>query len=609
MTESESKQIHALLKKLTRDDWKQLLRTKLSKNISLNLLLDNARCASLTNNTKSRPTLDDYCTDIISLYGFRLLSDKTLGGELRELLMKRISSTKWTNLIEHSRDIYGRKVPTNIKQTANGPKKLANFWRTGSPWSKGFCRILDLPVELAQSFNASEKEVPSFDVITPATPLHQLHDFQEEVYQKLRSVLQNRNQQTMLLSLPTGSGKTRVAVEAVCDHLASTRDRRDVILWISQSRELLTQAWECFSEVWQVPPKREQIVSRRDPLQLIKVWESADLEEILARLNQNEDGSAKTVIVAGIQMLHSFVRNGKDDFFENFPLDRLCCCIVDEAHSLITKQYSEVLQELKLKKQDKKRPEWLPIKGSGLVLGLTATPWRSNDDGTKSLIRYFGNENLLYPEKKLGVTPIKKLQDFGILASAEVKPIPISNNIQFTTREKEQFDTFHEIPESYLQRLGLLQKRNQVIISELKAFNKNNKVLVFACSVDHAKILAVALNRHFGIGTAAVVSGETPKGLRTTLIERFKDPASPLRFICNVGVLTTGFDAPKTDVVCITRPTMSAALYEQMVGRGLRGEKNGGTKKCIILDVQDKELDGIQSYARVIDTWNNYKEK
>ena len=87
------------------------------------------------------------------------------------------------------------------------------------------------------------------------------------------------------------------------------------------------------------------------------------------------------------------------------------------------------------------------------------------------------------------------------------------------------------------------------------------------------------------------------------MIERFRDGG--LRFLCNVGVLTTGFDAPRADVVCMTRPTASAVLYEQMVGRGLRGPRNGGTARCLVLDVQDDGMpEGILSYGRVLDLWD-----
>ncbi|WP_437723757.1 DEAD/DEAH box helicase [Sorangium sp. So ce861] len=114
----------------------------------------------------------------------------------------------------------------------------------------------------------------------------------------------------------------------------------------------------------------------------------------------------------------------------------------------------------------------------------------------------------------------------------------------------------------------------------------------------------MALNRALDDGCAAVVTGQTPRAERAAAIERFRD-GDGLRFLCNVGVLTTGFDAPRADVVCITRPTTSALRYEQMVGRGLRGPENGGTAECLVVDVQDDGLpEGIQSYSRVAHLWD-----
>lgn len=57
--------------------------------------------------------------------------------------------------------------------------------------------------------------------------------------------------------------------------------------------------------------------------------------------------------------------------------------------------------------------------------------------------------------------------------------------------------------------------------------------------------------------------------------------------MCNHSVLTTGFDAPKTDMVLIARQVFSPVCYMQMVGRGLRGVENGGTASCRIVTVID----------------------
>ena len=73
--------------------------------------------------------------------------------------------------------------------------------------------------------------------------------------------------------------------------------------------------------------------------------------------------------------------------------------------------------------------------------------------------------------------------------------------------------------------------------------------------------------------------------MRDALIEGFK--SNKFQIMCNYGVLATGFDAPKIDVVCIARPTTSPVLYSQMIGRGMRGPKVGGTEQCVILEVTD----------------------
>jgi superfamily II DNA or RNA helicase len=66
--------------------------------------------------------------------------------------------------------------------------------------------------------------------------------------------------------------------------------------------------------------------------------------------------------------------------------------------------------------------------------------------------------------------------------------------------------------------------------------------------------------------------------------------------LCNYGVLTTGFDAPRVRAVVIGRPTASRVLYEQMIGRGMRGPRFGGTDECLVIDLDDNlvHLNGRQ---------------
>jgi DNA repair protein RadD len=103
--------------------------------------------------------------------------------------------------------------------------------------------------------------------------------------------------------------------------------------------------------------------------------------------------------------------------------------------------------------------------------------------------------------------------------------------------------------------------------------------LVFAAGVQHAEHVADALAETTG-GEVACIFGHTPNAQRDAIIARFK--AGALKYLVNVGVLTTGFDAPQVDCVALLRPTLSPGLYYQMVGRGFRLAE--GKTDCLVLD-------------------------
>jgi superfamily II DNA or RNA helicase len=119
--------------------------------------------------------------------------------------------------------------------------------------------------------------------------------------------------------------------------------------------------------------------------------------------------------------------------------------------------------------------------------------------------------------------------------------------------------------------------------------DSRNSVLYFGPAVHDAECMAYLL-AECGV-PAAVVSGETLNSTRRRIIEDFKSGA--VRVLCNCEVLTTGFDAPRVTHIVVARPTISLALYQQMIGRGLRGEKFGGTPICTILDCEDNYKGGL----------------
>jgi DNA repair protein RadD len=135
-------------------------------------------------------------------------------------------------------------------------------------------------------------------------------------------------------------------------------------------------------------------------------------------------------------------------------------------------------------------------------------------------------------------------------------------------------------------------------------------VLIFASGIKHGEHIVQVLKEQHGI-ECGFVSGETPDGERDRLIARFRhqewarqlqidfgaNASEPLKYLCNVNVLTTGFDAPNIDCVALLRPTLSPGLYYQMVGRGFR--LHPGKHNCLVLDfggnvVRHGPVDGIK---------------
>ena len=81
------------------------------------------------------------------------------------------------------------------------------------------------------------------------------------------------------------------------------------------------------------------------------------------------------------------------------------------------------------------------------------------------------------------------------------------------------------------------------------------------------------------------MSGGTETSVRRNIVEEFR--TGEIDVLVNYGVFREGFDAPKTRAIIVARPVYSPNLYFQMIGRGLRGERNGGSERCLILDVED----------------------
>lgn len=405
----------------------------------------------------------------------------------------------------------------------------------------------------------SIKKKPEREEFVGPVGLSPLHQYQETTSRKIVDLLAGRTKHSRgLVQLPTGAGKTRVAVESVIrDIAASPRDEHRLIIWIAQSEELCEQAIETWTYVWQAvgSPGERMAVSR--------LWggNKAVREETKLHL-----------VVATIQTLASIQQNRRQvyDWMSNPDL-----VIIDEAHGATATSYTPVLSWFGRSFMEKSRS----------LLGLSATPYRgSNEKETERLVARFGR-NLIEPDEFSAEDAHEYLQGIKVLARVnhqELRGINLKlKDLRSATDEDSQSAMLEARID--LQQVADSTQRNEAILDHIKASETKGPTLVFAASVEHAEALAAVLSVE-GI-PAAAISGKTDLGHRRSIIEDFRN--GKIRVLTNFDVLTQGFDAPKVDAVYVCRPTFSPNKYVQMIGRGLRGPLNGGSEEVLIVNVKD----------------------
>jgi len=120
-------------------------------------------------------------------------------------------------------------------------------------------------------------------------------------------------------------------------------------------------------------------------------------------------------------------------------------------------------------------------------------------------------------------------------------------------------------------------RKTAAIVADVVAQSRDRQgVMFFAATVQHANEVLASLPPEL----SAIVTGETPKAERDRILKAFK--ARRIKYLVNVSVLTTGFDAPHVDVIALLRKTESVGLLQQIIGRGLRIDD--GKADCLILD-------------------------
>ncbi|WP_422462781.1 DEAD/DEAH box helicase family protein [Endozoicomonas sp. ALB115] len=333
-----------------------------------------------------------------------------------------------------------------------------------------------------------------------------------------------RAQGNPLVCVSTGGGKSVIIAAFIQQVMEAWPDQR--ILVLAHVKEILEQNFDKITAIW--------------PLAPAGVYS--------AGLNRRDTDSA--ILFAGIQSVHN----------KAFDLGAFDLVIVDECHLINAEKddtmYTGFFHNLKLMNPRVK------------VIGFSATPYRM-----KSGLLTEG-ENALFDEV-VYETDIQRLIDEDFLSPLISKGGKEKIDMAGVRTRTGEFMT--KDLEEAVHRNDVTDKA----VNEIIHYGKDRKAwLIFCVSVAHAEEVKELLE-YEGI-TTACVHGGTPAAEREQILSDYK--AGRIQALTSQGVLTTGFDAPLTDLIALLRPTKSPGLYVQILGRGLRISPQTGKTDCLVLD-------------------------
>ncbi len=359
----------------------------------------------------------------------------------------------------------------------------------------------------------------------------QLRKYQQEAVDAVYQHLRQRDDNPCVV-LPTGTGKSLCIAQIVTDAVNLWNGR---VLVLAHVKELLEQNAEKIQVL--CPDVKLGIYS--------------------AGLNRRDTDNP--VIVAGIQSVYKRA-------CELGPFDLI---IIDEAHLLSPDSetmYQQFLKDAKI------------VNPHIRIVGMTATPYRLKGGlicKPENILNHICYEAGIREMIVQGY--LAKLKSRSGKTKARLENLHIRGG-EFIAAEMEA-----AMDQDYLVRSAC---REIVELTE-----NRNSVLIFTTSVAHCEHVAAEISK-ISQQECSMVTGDTPAVERAEILARFKGETitsdlfdgtkPPLKYLANVNVLTTGFDATNIDCVVLLRPTASVGLYVQMIGRGTR--LHPGKGNCLILD-------------------------
>ena len=346
-----------------------------------------------------------------------------------------------------------------------------------------------------------------------------LRDYQKDLLQQVETYLDANSKARVMMQLPTGGGKTVIAGHLLQRRLGNGRKA----VWLTHRKELAEQTCGMLTNA------RVAAVTNL-------LW---------------TPGTDAPAVSGGAVILMAQTVSRRTDKMQIWnKYDSNDLMVIDEAHHAAAKGWERAMQQ------------W-----PGPVVGMTATPWRLSE---KEGFDHLFDDLICGPQ-------IPDLQSNGWLCGDKVfMPHPdrrIHGRWVAGTGDYDMSDV-EDANSRDIMTAGALE------FWQSRA--RDRQTIVYAVSKRHAKNLAAVFNSA-NVPAEVILSVKTRKEgeERAKAIEAFKDGG--LKVLVNVEVVTEGFDLPDSSCVLITRPTLSLALFMQMVGRGLRPKEDGGD--CIILDL------------------------
>lgn len=504
-------------------------------------------------------TITTSLTNFIDKYLINIpdpIRKKLIGDKVDQILSKyldRISSEQLANILlsRYSTDVFNTQYQvfeTVINRLDEEEvKKVANFLGLNvknDVWDKVINVIPSKKKELLNYFNLPEyfllkKEADNrktYSIINneyneKLTSLGYPHPYQNSVKLELQEKIKTSSSNySSLIVMPTGSGKTRTAIEFMIDFI---RDKKSCnILWAVESPELAEQSLQSFNSLWKLRGDRQLKVQRC-------------FGRFIPEINSINQIN---IVFAGFDKLISLKKN-KHQFYNDFS-SKTDLLIIDEAHFSLAETYESLISDIKRYSENL------------IIVGLTATPMREDDDEFMNLKHFFLNGQIEFKDDNNNhiSDPINYLQEKGYLA----KIIP-----EYLKIDPKDIDQFSE------------ELNNQIINRAKISIEKNEQIIVFAMSKDHAIALNILFKYH-ELKSECIV-GETLVSDRQEFFKQFKD--KKINILVNYSILSTGIDLPKVDLLILARKFQQYTTAMQVVGRALRGEKNGGNKTNTIVSI------------------------